>query len=121
MSLVPFDFEKHQIRVINEDGELRFVARDVVIALGYTRFDSNLIQHVPDEWKGANQIRTPGGTQNLLTLTEQGLYFFVARSDKPKALPFQKWLSGEVLPTIRKAGSYSVAGRPRLTWMRCKA
>jgi len=45
----------------------------------------------------------------MLCLTEQGLYFFLARSDKPKALPFQKWLAGDVLPSIRKTGSYSLA------------
>lgn len=42
----------------------------------------------------------------MLTLTEQGLYFFLGRSDKPAALPFQKWLAGEVLPSIRKTGGY---------------
>lgn len=47
----------------------------------------------------------------MLTLSEQGLYFFVARSDKPAALPFQKWLAGEVLPALRKTGRYEVPGR----------
>lgn len=42
----------------------------------------------------------------MLTLTEHGLYFFLGRSDKPAALPFQKWLAGEVLPSIRKTGAY---------------
>ena len=44
----------------------------------------------------------------MLTLSEQGLYFFVARSDKPRALPFQKWLAGEVLPSLRRTGRYSL-------------
>ena len=43
----------------------------------------------------------------MLTLTEQGLYFFMGRSDKPKALPFQKWVYGDVLSSIRKTGSYT--------------
>ncbi|MDL2267993.1 hypothetical protein LJC46_08425 [Desulfovibrio sp. OttesenSCG-928-G15] len=55
---------------------------------------------------------TLGGTQRMLMLSEQGLYFFLARSDKPLALPFQKWLAGEVLPAIRKHGGYLT---PKLT------
>lgn len=108
-NLIPFQFEAREIRVItHEDGSLSLVAKDVADSLEYTRFDSNLLSHVPDEWKGTNPIRTPGGIQEMLTLTEQGLYFFLNRSDKPKALPFQKWLAGEVLPSIRKTGSYSI-------------
>lgn len=48
----------------------------------------------------------------MLTLSEQGLYFFLGRSDKPKALPFQKWLAGEVLPAIRKTGKYEKQPHP---------
>ena len=61
---------------------------------------------VPEEWKGVQPIHTPGGMQEMLTLSESGLYFFLARSDKPKALPFQKWLAGDVVPSIRKTGGY---------------
>ena len=43
----------------------------------------------------------------MLVVSEAGLYFFLARSDKPKALPFQKWLAGDVVPSIRRTGSYS--------------
>ena len=51
---------------------------------------------------------TLGGTQELWCISEQGLYFFLNRSDKPKALPMQKWVAGEVLPSIRKTGNYAV-------------
>ena len=96
-----------KVRVVEQDGELLFVAKDVALALGYASTNiKQLIEHVPGEWKGSNRIATPGGEQNLLTLTEQGLYFFLGRSDKRKALPFQKWLAGEVLPAIRKTGGY---------------
>lgn len=47
----------------------------------------------------------------MLTLSEQGLYFFLGRSDKPKALPYQMWIAGEVVPSIRKTGSYSIAAK----------
>ena len=46
----------------------------------------------------------------MVVLSEQGLYFFLGRSDKEKALPFQKWIAGDVLPSIRKTGTYSIDG-----------
>jgi hypothetical protein len=61
------------------------------------------------EWKGVNPIHTLGGIQEVLCLSEPGLYFFLNRSDKLNALPFQKWLAGEVLPSIRKTGSYQLS------------
>lgn len=105
--LIPFSFESASVRVItHDDGSWSVVAKDVVEALEYPAWDRNHVKHVPEEWKGVNPIHTLGGEQNMLTLTEQGLYFFLGRSDKPKALPFQKWLFGEVVPSIRKTGSY---------------
>ena len=107
--LMPFSFESSSIRVVTkQDGSWSVVAKDVALALGYARFDSNLLHLVPDEWKGTNPIRTPGGVQDLLCLTEPGLYYFLARSDKQKAIPFQKWIAGDVLPSIRKTGSYNL-------------
>lgn len=108
-ALMPFSFESQSIRVMNIDGTPWFVAKDVAEALEYSRFDSNLLLHVPEEWKGANPVRTPGGAQEMLCLSEPGLYFFVNRSDKPKALPFQKWVAGEVLPAIRQTGGYRMS------------
>ncbi|MCL1998188.1 MAG: hypothetical protein FWG65_05400 [Turicibacter sp.] len=97
------DFGK--IRTVEINNELWFVARDIAKSLGY-RWQVNLISHVPEEWKGVNQINTPGGTQKMNILSEQGLYFFLGRSDKPATLPFQKWIAGEILPQIRKTGGY---------------
>jgi anti-repressor protein len=96
------------IRMVDNNGDLRFVAKDVAAALEYAEGSNaaRVFAHIPDEWKGVNPIHTPGGEQETLTLSEQGLYFFLARSDKPKALPFQKWLAGDVLPTIRRHGAY---------------
>ncbi len=96
------------IRTVQIDGEIWFVAKDILIALGYAE-NSNpakVMQAIPDEWKGVKQIHTPGGVQKVLILKEQGLYFFLGRSDKPKALPFQKWVAGDVIVSIRKTGSY---------------
>ncbi|WP_445157634.1 BRO-N domain-containing protein [Halomonas sp. E14] len=115
VQLTPFTFDERQVRVIQgEDGEPRFVAKDVAEALGYVwKGQSGSLGHVPEEWKGVCFVQTPSGRQQMAALTEQGLYFFVARSDKPKALPFQKWLAGEVLPAIRQTGGYQLpAARP---------
>jgi anti-repressor protein len=103
-----FEYQENQIRtVVDEQGNPWWVAKDVCTGLGYSRFDSNLLGNVPEEWKGTKPIRTPGGEQDMLCLSEQGLYFFLARSDKPSAFPFQKWIAGDVIPSIRKHGMYA--------------
>lgn len=108
-SLVPFSFENHSIQTLTLNEELWFVAKDIMDALEYAESSkpSKVINHIPKEWKGVKQIHTLGGKQRIACISEQGLYFFLGRSDKPKALPFQKWLAGEVLPSIRKTGGYS--------------
>lgn len=117
--LTPFSFESRAIRVLTLDGLPWFVAKDVLLALEYadasTSNISAKIDHVPDEWKGRHPMATPGGTQELWCLSEPGLYFFVNRSDKPKALPFQKWVAGEVLPAIRQTGRYEAQPMPAPT------
>ena len=107
--LMPFAFEEQLVRCrLDERGEPWFVAKDVALALGYQWKGISTIGHVPEEWRGVYSVQTPSGTQPMLTLSEQGLYFFVARSDKPRALPFQKWLAGEVLPSLRRTGRYAL-------------
>lgn len=115
-NMVPFAFGDHLVRIVpDENGEPWFVAKDVAKALDYEWNGASRIAHVPEEWRGVTSVVTPSGTQEMLTLSEQGLYFFLGRSDKPKALPFQKWLAGEVVPSIRKTGRYiSCPGRPPL-------
>jgi anti-repressor protein len=100
-----FDFEGKKGRFVMADGEPWFVAKDVAEALGY-EWKTNLIYNVPGEWRGTKPISTPGGMQDMTCLSEQGVYFFLSRSDKPKALPFQKKIAGEILPSIRKYGAY---------------
>jgi prophage antirepressor-like protein len=100
-------YENTSIRTIVKKGEIWVVVKDAAEALGY-QWQPNLVNHVPYEWKGINPINTPGGIQDMLCLSEQGLYFFLGRSDKPKALPFQQWIAGEVVPSIRKTGKYEI-------------
>lgn len=108
--LTPFFFEAKPFRVLDLDGAPWFVAKDVMMALEYADEynPARAVAHVPDEWKGVHSMHTPGGQQELWCLSEPGLWFFINRSDKPKALPFQKWVAGEVLPSIRQTGSYGM-------------
>ncbi|WP_375731698.1 BRO-N domain-containing protein [Xylella fastidiosa] len=109
-SIIPFDFHSHVVRVVMRDGNPWFVAKDVMDALDYaaTSNPARVTEHIPAEWVCVNRIHTNAGERKALCLAEPGLYFFLGRSDKPKALPFQKWLAGEVLPSIRKTGEYTV-------------
>ena len=109
-AIQPFAFEDHLVRTIMDDGgEPWFVAKDVALALGYQWNGVSRIAHVPEEWRRVTSVVTlRGDEQNMQLLSEQGLYFFVARSDKPRALPFQKWLAGEVLPSLRRTGRYAL-------------
>jgi anti-repressor protein len=107
-SLRVFDFEDKRGRFAMVDGEPWFVGRDLAAVLEYNANTPMAVvfKCVPNEWKGVYQIYTPGGNQELLCVSEQGLYFFLARSDKPKSLPFQKKIASEILPSIRKYGAY---------------
>ena len=84
------------------DGTVWFVAKDIAEALEYSLDGGmgRIFGHVPDCWKGRKRIQTiERGMQEMLCLTEQGVYFFLGRSDKPKALPYQMWIAGELFPT----------------------
>ena len=109
--LLPFAFEDKLVRtMLDAQGEPWFVAKDVALALGYQWNGASRIAHVPEEWRRVTSVVTlRGDAQDMQILSEQGLYFFVARSDKPAALPFQKWLAGEVLPALRRTGTYALA------------
>ncbi|MCP5197332.1 MAG: Bro-N domain-containing protein [Gammaproteobacteria bacterium] len=108
--LISFEFEStsSSIRVVEIDGELWFVAKDVAEALEYVWNGTECVRHVPEKWRGVRSVLTPSGLQEMVVLAEQGLYFFVLRSDKPKAFPFQEWLAGDVLPALRQRGHYGL-------------
>lgn len=95
-----------QVRTVVKDGVLWFVAKDVAEALDYT-WSGSRITHVPEDYRGVTSVVTPSGTQEMAVLSEEGLNFFLMRSDKPKVRGFQRWIAGEVLPSIRKTGSYT--------------
>lgn len=96
---------KVRVSVIN--GAPWFVLKDVCDILGVS--NSRMVaDRLDDDEKGVSQIDTLGGKQKVLVINESGLYHVVLRSDKPQAKPFRKWVTNEVLPTLRKTGSYSM-------------
>ncbi|WP_052054076.1 phage antirepressor KilAC domain-containing protein [Corynebacterium freneyi] len=106
-TIQPFDFRGHEVRVIQgDDGEPRWVAADVAKVLGYSA-TAAMTRSLDDDEKGVQNLHTPGGEQELATITESGLYSVILRSRVPAARDFKRWVTGEVLPQIRKTGSYS--------------
>ena len=104
--LAPFDFEGRQVRIVKDaQGEPWFVAADVLSTIS---LDRKALERLDDDEKGVNSIHTPGGVQEMTTVNEPGLYALVLGSRKAEAKRFKRWVTHEVLPAIRKTGSYAV-------------
>lgn len=95
-----------RVRTVLIDGEVWFVGKDVATALGYSNTRDALTKHVDDEDKGVTKCDTLGGQQNLVIINESGLYSLVLSSKLPTAKKFKRWVTSEVLPSIRKHGAY---------------
>jgi prophage antirepressor-like protein len=112
--LIPFDFEGRQVRVVTDaQGEPWFVAADVCAAL-HLPDTHKAVARLDDDEKGRNSIPTLGGDQEMTVVNEPGLYSLVLGSRKPEAKRFKRWVTHEVLPTIRKTGRYALSGTPAL-------
>lgn len=101
-----FNFQAHQVRTIQDEHDAPwFVAADVCEILEYA--DANdATKNLDDDEKLLQQIAGAGQRRQMLTISESGLYTLIIRSNKPQAKPFRKWVTGEVLPSIRRTGSY---------------
>ena len=97
-----------EIRTITKDGEPWFVGKDITEKLGYQNGSRDIARHVDEDDQIV--ISIPGDTQNrnMLVINESGLYSLVISSKLPNAKKFKKWVTSEVLPSIRKTGSYAV-------------
>lgn len=95
-----------EVRTVEIDGEPWLVGKDVAQALGYKNPQEAVRTHVDDEDKGVSEILTPGGKQNVPIINESGLYSLVLSSKLPGAKKFRRWVTSEVLPSIRKHGAY---------------
>lgn len=105
-----FDFEDNAVRVIEIDGEPWFVAADVARILEY-RNAPDAVRNLDDDERGTHIVGTPSGDQEMNVINESGLYHLVLVSRKPEAKKFRKWVTAEVLPSIRKTGMYVEPGR----------
>jgi prophage antirepressor-like protein len=118
-TIVPFQFESKEVRTIKDaEGNPWFVARDVCDILGLDNVTKAMLK-VPDNHKGVNSIQTLGGNQTVNVVDEPGLYRLILRSDKPQAEPFMEWVTSEVLPQIRKTGTYTMPSAGMKLCTRC--
>ena len=102
-----FNFNEHGVRIVlDRNNEPLFCLTDVCSVLSVSR-TSRLLRELDSKGMADCHILTNGGTQKLKFINEPNLYRIIFRSNKPQALSFQNWVFSEVLPTIRKTGSYS--------------
>ncbi|TNW00050.1 phage antirepressor protein [Xylella fastidiosa] len=109
-SIIPFDFHSHAVRVVMRDGNPWFVATDVCTALGYRNPSKAIADHLDDDERSNEQLDRSRMGSKAVIISESGLYALILRSRKPEARKFAKWVTSEVMPSIRKTGSYSTTG-----------
>lgn len=114
-ALSVFQFHTHPVRIFpSTDGESFFaVATDVARALDYDSA-KDMLRCVDEEDKGWAEVPTPGGLQRMLTVNESGIYAATFRSRKDSAKAFRRWVTAEVLPSIRRTGGYVRDGAAQL-------
>ena len=103
-----------QIRAVLIDGEPWFALGDVAVLLRY-RDAYNAGRLLDEDQKGTHPLSTLGGAQDVTVINESGLYVLILRSQRPEAKAFRRWVTAEVLPTIRKTGSYGTPAIPDMT------
>jgi|SRR3712207_504802 len=96
-----------QIRTTSIDGEPWFVGKDIAAALGYKNISDALIKHVDMEDKGVAKCDTLGGNQEMTVINESGMYSLVLSSRLDSAKKFKRWVTSDILPSIRKHGMYA--------------
>lgn len=101
----PFTYNAQPVRVVTIDGEPWFVLADLCKVLDLAK-PSRVAMRIADDMKGAHLMSTLGGDQEMTIVSEAGMYEVVIRSDKPEAVAFRRWVTSEVLPSIRKHGGY---------------
>ncbi len=98
-----------QMRTVTINNEPWFVGKDVAMALGYAKARNAILSHVLEEDKKDAPIQgTPGGTQTMTIINESGLYALIFGSKLESAKKFKHWVTSEVLPSLRKTGSYKI-------------
>lgn len=103
-----FDFDGSGIRTLTIDDEPYFVGKDVAQVLGYSNPRDAIAKHVDAEDKGVAKCDTLGGQQNQTVINESGLYSLILGSKLPEAKRFKRWVTSEVLPSLRRNGMYAM-------------
>lgn len=103
-----------EIRSIEIKNEPYFIGKEIAEVLGYSNPLKAIREHVDEEDKGVNEMVTPGGKQNMILINESGLYSLIMSSKLANAKKFKRWVTSEVLPSIRKTGGY-IAGEENMT------
>ena len=104
--IIPFGYDDQLVRTVLIDDTPWFVAKDVCAALGIQNHKDSVAKSLDDDEKGVEKIYSLGGVQETIVINESGLYTLIMRSNKPEAKRFRKWVTSEVLPSIRKTGQY---------------
>lgn len=104
-NVIPFKFDKRELRTLLVGDQPWFVATDVALALEYAEA-KDMTRNLDEDEKGRQIVPTLGGDQEMLVINESGLYSAILRSRKAEAKRFKKWVTAEVLPAIRKHGRY---------------
>ena len=107
---IVFHFESTDVRMLEVDGQIWFVAADVCNALGIT---TEQTRRLDEDEKGLRLTQTPSGEQQMVVINESGLYSLILGSRKPEAKKFKKWVTSEVLPAIRRTGRYEAVPEPK--------
>ena len=106
-SLITFEnMEFGKLTVMEKDGEFFFIGKEVAEKLGYSNTRDALVRHIAEEDKGVVKHDTLGGRQSFTIINESGLYSLILSSKLPQAKDFKRWVTTEVLPSIRKNGGY---------------
>ncbi|WP_303800184.1 Bro-N domain-containing protein [Alicyclobacillus macrosporangiidus] len=103
LTVMGFDYGQKQVRIVLMEHEPWFVAADVLAVLA---LDRKALERLDEDEKGVSSIHTPGGNQNMTIVNEPGLYNLILGSRKPEAKAFKRWITHDVLPSIRKTGVY---------------
>lgn len=107
-----FNYDGKDVRTVSIDGEPWWILKDVCTILGLSDTNKTAERLDPDELTRTKLV-SGGQEREMYIINESGVYNVIIRSDKPEAKKFKRWVTHEVLPSIRKTGSYSAKGYPR--------
>ncbi|MGN1480733.1 BRO-N domain-containing protein [Porcipelethomonas sp.] len=117
-NLIQLNYNGSEIRTIDDNGQIWWVLKDVCNVLGISHIKDTVKRLDEDEVGQTEVVDSLGRKQKSYVVNESGIYSVILRSDKPEAKPFRRWITHEVLPEIRRTGSYSLTSsqKKNKTW-----